>query len=58
MRFSKYNQPKRRRPRKISPYTRSEREQRENELYILLANAGTESERDALIKAFNASINP
>lgn len=56
MRFSKYNNPNKRRARKYSPYTKIERETRENELYKLLAAAETETERDALIKVFRASV--
>lgn len=56
MRFSKYNNPNKQRTRKYSPYTKIERETRENEFYKLLASAETETERDALIKAFRASV--
>lgn len=55
MKFSKYNNPaKRRKVRRNSRYTAEQR----NELYELLGKAQTEKERDLLIDAFNVSVHP
>lgn len=55
MKFKKkVNKPRKRR----SPYSKEYIEARREEMYQLLGQAKTESERDAIIKAFNASINP
>lgn len=54
-RFSKYNQPKRRKTDK-SKFSQSYINDRKNEMYKLLAEAKTEEERDIIIKAFNLSI--
>lgn len=59
MKFSKYNNPNRRRKAKRkSPYSQEYINERKNEMYSLLAKAETEAEKDGIIKAFNISINP
>lgn len=59
MRWNKYNNPikKHKRTRK-SPYSQSYIDERKDEMYRLIANAKTDAERDAIIKAFYVSINP
>lgn len=61
MKFSKYNNPAKRRKHRRSasrPYSAAYAEERRSELYRLLAEAKTEEQRDALIKAYNISIHP
>ena len=58
MKFSKFNNPRRKTIRKTSPYSRQYIEEQKEQLYTLLAKAKTEAEKDALIKAYNATIHP
>ena len=60
MKFSKYNNPRRKTHRKpnTSPYSRQYVEEQKSELYALLAQAKTEEERDAIIKAYDVTIHP
>lgn len=61
MKFSKYNNPaKRRKHRRPAsrPYSAAYIEDRKAELFRLLADAKTDQQRDALIKAYNISIHP
>lgn len=59
MKFSKYNNPnKKRRPKRVSPYSSSYIEERRKEMYETLARCETEAQKDAIIKAFSVSINP
>lgn len=56
--FTKYNNPSKKRKERKHTYSNNYYNERKNELYNLLAEAKTEAERDALIKAFNVSMNP
>ncbi|MBQ7726279.1 MAG: hypothetical protein IJT66_03955 [Clostridia bacterium] len=58
MKFSKYNNPSRRRRRKPQAHSREYIEERERELMALLATAKTDQDKQILIDAFNISINP
>ena len=60
MKFTRSNHPSRRRTshRRYSPYSSAYIAQRREELFILLAKAKDQEERDALIKAFDASVHP
>ena len=58
MKFSKYNNPRRKTSTRRCPYSREYVEDRESELYALLAQAKTEEEKDALIKAYDVTIHP
>lgn len=60
MKFSKYNNPRRKTHRKpnISPYSRQYIEEQKSQLYALLADAKTEAEKDVLIKSYNETIHP
>ena len=58
MAWTKYNNPNKRRKVKRSPYSQQYITERREEMYRLLAKAETESEKDAIIKAFNATIYP
>nr|DAR80179.1 MAG TPA: hypothetical protein [Caudoviricetes sp.] len=55
MKFSKYNQRKRRRE---SGYSREYRQARHDELCRLISGCKTDAERELLIKAYEVSINP
>ena len=55
MKFSKYNQRKRRRK---SGYSREYRQARHDELCRLISDCKTDTERELLIKAYEVSINP
>ena len=57
MKFTKYNNPNRRRKirRNVTPVYR---EQMENQLYQLLAKCETEEQRNSLIDAYNITLNP
>lgn len=55
--FSKYNQPKRRKTTvKRSSHSQSYIEERKAEMYQLTANCKTDAERQLIIDAFNLSI--
>lgn len=57
MKFTKYNNPNRRKhraPKHSASYTA----QMQDQLYQLLAQAETEEEKANLIKAYNISMNP
>jgi len=56
--FTKYNNPNRRKRSKKSPYSQQYINERREELYQLLAKAETDEEKNILIDAFHASINP
>lgn len=58
MKFSKYNNPNRRKAKRKSPYSQEYINERKKEMFSLLAKAETEAEKDGIIKAFNISINP
>lgn len=58
MKFSKYNNPNRKRRGRKSPYSQQYINERKDEMYQLLAKAETEAEKDNIIKAFQISINP
>ena len=60
MKFTKYSNPSKRRQkrRRRSPYSRAYIAERKSELNALLARAQSHSERDALVKAFDITINP
>lgn len=55
MKFSKYNQRKKRRK---SGYSREYRQARHDELCRLISDCKTDTERELLIKAYEVSINP
>ena len=55
MRFTKYNNPNRRKKNSIK-YSRSYIEEQRDEMYKLLSQAETQEQRDNIIKAFNVSI--
>ena len=55
-RFTKYNNPSRKRRTRKSAYSQEYIEERRDEMYQLLAQAETEQERDNIIKAFDVSI--
>lgn len=58
-RFTKYNNPnKRRRPRRPSGHSQAWIEERQDEMYRLLAQETTEEGRDRIIKAFQITISP
>ena len=57
MKFTKYNNPNRRR-RKRSPYSQEYIAEQRDRMYELLAKAKTEAEKDNIIKAFHITINP
>ena len=59
MRFSKYNNPNRKRkPKRRSPYSQEYINERKDEMYRLLTECKTEEEKDMIIKAFNVTIYP
>lgn len=58
MKFTKYNNPKKKRKARYSPYSQQYISERRDEMYQLLAKAETESQRDAIIKAFDITIHP
>lgn len=60
MKFSKYNNPSKKRRRKHinTPYFKEYIEEQKEQLYALLAKAKTEEEKDMIIKAFDVSIHP
>ena len=59
MKFSKYNNPNRKirktRPNVFSPEYVADQK---NQMYALLAQAKTEEEKDAIIKAYDVSMHP
>lgn len=59
MKFTKYNNPsKKRRTVRRSPYSPQYIAERRSEMERLLANAETDDEKDAIIKAFDVTIYP
>lgn len=54
MKFSKFNNPAKRKVRRSSQYVA----ERRNELYTLMAGAKNQKEQDLLIDAFDISIHP
>lgn len=58
MKFSKWNNPSKKRRAKKSPYSQKYIEEQRERMYQLLGEAKTDAERDAIIKAFHVSINP
>lgn len=55
-RFTRYNNPNRRRASKASTYSQAYVEERREEMYRLLAQAGTSNERDLIADAFKISV--
>ena len=58
MKFSKFNNPNKKRRRVKSKYSQTYVNERRNEMYQALANAETDAQRDYIIKAFDISIKP
>ena len=58
MKFSKYNNPNRKRKRRRSPYSTQYIEERKQELMTLLTEAKTDNERQMLIEAYRICVNP
>lgn len=59
MKFTKSNNPnKRRAPKRRAPHSREYINERKAELIEMLAKTDNPSEQEALIKAYNISINP
>lgn len=58
MKFSKYNNPNRRKVRRPSPYSQKYIEDRRKELQEALAKCENDFQRECLIKAFDVSIRP
>lgn len=58
MKFTKFNNPSRKRKRRSSPYSAQYIEERKTELMKLLTNAQTDAERKYLIEAYRITINP
>lgn len=56
--FTRFNNPNRKRKTRKSPYSEQYIEERRNEMYKLMANAETDEEKDILQKAFSITINP
>lgn len=57
MKFSKYNNPNRRKNNIYQNHSNTYREQMKNQLYELLAKCKTEEQKDALIKAYSITLN-
>lgn len=57
MKFSKYNNPNRKRRRR-STYSTQYIEERKQELMTLLTEAKTDNERQMLIEAYRICVNP
>jgi hypothetical protein len=57
-RFTKHNNPSRKRRARRSPYSQAYIEDRRNEMNQLLAGAKTEAEREIIQKAFDVTIRP
>ena len=58
MKFSKYNNPNRKRKRRRSPYSTQYIKERKQELMTLLTEAKTDNERQMLIEAYRICVNP
>lgn len=56
MKFTKYNNPSKKKKRRIEQHGSSYMAQMEGQLYQLLAQAETDEERTNLIKAYNVTI--
>lgn len=56
--FTRFNNPNRKRKTRKSPYSEQYIEECRNEMYKLMANAKTDEEKDVLQKAFSITINP
>ena len=56
--FTRFNNPNRKRKTRKSPYSEQYIKERRNEMYKLMANAETDEEKDILQKAFSITINP
>lgn len=56
--FSKYNNPNKKRNRKSSSYSSAYIAEKRKEMYCLLAKAETEEERNYIIKAYDVTIRP
>lgn len=57
MKFSKYNNPNRKR-KSIKRVSQSYKAELDNQLYALLAKCETEEQKDAIIKAYRITLNP
>ena len=58
MKFTKWNNPSRKRKARHNTYSEKFREEMQNELYEELAKCETEDQRSAVIKAYNVTMNP
>lgn len=58
MKFTKYNNPNKKRTGKRSTYSKQYKEDRYNEMCELLANCKDEKDKEILRKAYSISINP
>ncbi len=58
MKFSKYNNPNRKRKRRRSLYSTQYIAERKQELMTLLTEAKTDNERQMLIEAYRICVNP
>ena len=59
MKFTKYNNPnKKRRTVRRSPYSSKYIAEQRSKMERLLANAKTDDEKDAIIKAFDVTVHP
>lgn len=56
--FTRFNNPNRKRKTRKSPYSQQYINERRNEMYRLMANAKTDEEKDLIRKAFEVTINP
>lgn len=56
--FTRFNNPNRKRKTRKSPYSEQYIEERRNEMYKLMVNTETDEEKDILQKAFSITINP
>lgn len=58
-RFTKYNNPsRRRRPSRFNGHSQAWIDERREEMYRMLAQETTEEGRDAIIKAFQITVDP
>ncbi len=56
--FTRFNNPNRKRKTRKSPYSQQYINERRNEMYKLMANVETDEKKDILQKAFSITINP
>lgn len=56
--FTRFNNPNRKRKTRKSPYSQQYINERRNEMYKLMVNTETDEEKDILQKAFSITINP